>query len=1551
MADGYNIKIGLDSRAAERGVKSFTSALTSSFKALREFDKKATDAFKALDQFSKLNTSNVGKSMKGVGAAVNELNKIKINKTLVNNLQSLSRALNGVRFTGGDSLKKLPEALKGLNAIKINTSVVTSLNELKAATKGFTGPPKGLAEWPKVIAKFGAVKFGTSLPNNLSALKTAMRGFSGPSKSAMNLPVFLKQLSTHRISPSMAANLAALKASVSGFTGPSARAGTNLASLLNAMKGANAAQINQIAAALQRLNGIRINIGGGNGLSQFQRGLGQTNTAMRDLAHQSSVLQAAMGTFQAAVGGLSLVGFAQSIYETGAAYQSLQRTLGSVAASQEEVASHLQFIDQLTTKMPISIEAAATSYKKFAVAAGLSGMSIKDTQETFENFSTGFSAMGLSVESQKYAFIALEQMVSKGQVQMEELKTQLGDHLPGAVQLMATALDVPVAKLMKMIEAGEVTSDAIIKMGKTVKTQFSAAAEAAVNSTQGQFTALQNAWWKFKDAIFNSGFDSALGAMAKSLADIMSSDKAIAFAKRLGDAFSRAFEAIAVGVAVLADNEETVVNFFKAFAAYSAITAAAQAMRLLSSPVLLVAASFALLSSGSKEASAALLVLGGAAVIKGITNIGGALNKLASRAMLVAGGLMLVAVALDRLFNNGDATKSMVSGIKSMVDYMGTAVSGMGDSMGGSLGAIYDKAGEAAKKFADEQEVIAKANFTNEKTMAHNAEERARQEREKLVTLSDQAIKLWEQINPIGKANEEYQKQLKLLDEIAKKRNLTDEQKGTFRKILDAQSLEDRDPMAAQLKDMREELANAKAKTAEQRAFNDAKKLEQDMLKKGVEMSAEQVKAAEDYYKAIAKMNGELGNGFERWAATVGDFNDNVQEAIKDSIGELSNELAAFATGAEADFGKLAQSILQKFAQIALDAMFKDVLGAMGMDGEKNGASAADAALAKIASMGSTINTQMVNLYTNGLNIDGAPADSGLSNLAAHPVIPVERGELPLIPGTTQMYPEASSLRRKAGELDASRTVANAAAGPATITPDVKLKDAGDLIGDVMANGDTSAVKINNAEVKLPEAVATKGLGLMDVSPSFKQDAFGTGGPQGKWNEVGNYVARGADKVDPRLKDILETTAERTGLKVDAYSGWRPYTGKPGGTGAHTKGLATDVKLIDPNTGKSLSPANKDGHYQTAVGFREQEKFAQVSRQVQMEKYPELKDDYRWGGYFNSKSGPRGYGALDGMHYDLDGRGQGRMGGGSWKNGLTPQMRAAYPGIQSQGMGAGANMAAPQQTVPPIDATVTNSIQKVNTELGKTGAALDQAYPGMQQLNTTVQQTGSQSQMAAQQKQMATQTEVMGAQQASMGMQQAGINAQQAGPQFMQAGVQIGQAGAAAQTAGTQAATTTPGLGQFGTGIQSLLGPLSSAIPGLGQFGSALISLLGSLGGGGGGMGIFKEGGLSTQPVQTMNVPHFAEGTANTSGGIPSVLHPNEAVIPLTRGRKVAVEMGDDSGSKRQENIDNVSSTGMRDRPTINVNITTPDPNAFRKSKRQVQMDLASSYQRSMQKA
>lgn len=85
---------------------------------------------------------------------------------------------------------------------------------------------------------------------------------------------------------------------------------------------------------------------------------------------------------------------------------------------------------------------------------------------------------------------------------------------------------------------------------------------------------------------------------------------------------------------------------------------------------------------------------------------------------------------------------------------------------------------------------------------------------------------------------------------------------------------------------------------------------------------------------------------------------------------------------------------------------------------------------------------------------------------------------------------------------------------------------------------------------------------------------------------------------------------------------------------------------------------------------------------------------------------------------------------------------------------------------------------------------------------------------------------------------------------------------------------------------------------------------------------MFADGGyVGAGSVDWSSVPHYAEGTTDTSG-IPAVVHPGEAIIPLSGGRKVPVEMGDQQSSPQ------FNST---------FNIHTKDADSFRQSQGQIQ--------------
>jgi spore germination cell wall hydrolase CwlJ-like protein len=128
------------------------------------------------------------------------------------------------------------------------------------------------------------------------------------------------------------------------------------------------------------------------------------------------------------------------------------------------------------------------------------------------------------------------------------------------------------------------------------------------------------------------------------------------------------------------------------------------------------------------------------------------------------------------------------------------------------------------------------------------------------------------------------------------------------------------------------------------------------------------------------------------------------------------------------------------------------------------------------------------------------------------------------------------------------------------------------------------------------------------------------------------------DLPDARLVDVMRRTAAKSPYNVVMFSGYRP-----GDSRLHGGKIATDVYLVDPNTGIALP------NLKSAYGFAPMEEFAQLARATQQEVYPKLNDTFRWGGYFSGGEGK--YGAVDLMHFDLGPTW--KMAGGDWENGLT----------------------------------------------------------------------------------------------------------------------------------------------------------------------------------------------------------------------------------------------------------------------------------------------------------
>jgi tape measure domain-containing protein len=147
------------------------------------------------------------------------------------------------------------------------------------------------------------------------------------------------------------------------------------------------------------------------------------------------------------------------------AYLEAQRlALRNVITSQTEYANSLAFLDRISNKYGQDITILTESYKSFIAASEESGLSLKERNRIYESIVKSGAALNLTNDQIQGSLLAVSQMFSKGNVQAEELRGQLGERLPGAFGLAAKALGVTEAKLNDMLKQGQVLAKDLLPL-------------------------------------------------------------------------------------------------------------------------------------------------------------------------------------------------------------------------------------------------------------------------------------------------------------------------------------------------------------------------------------------------------------------------------------------------------------------------------------------------------------------------------------------------------------------------------------------------------------------------------------------------------------------------------------------------------------------------------------------------------------------------------------------------------------------------------------------------------------------------------------------------------------------------------------------------------------------------------------------------------------------------------------------------------------------------------------------------------------------------------
>ncbi|MCX0974891.1 tape measure protein [Escherichia coli] len=243
--------------------------------------------------------------------------------------------------------------------------------------------------------------------------------------------------------------------------------------------------------------------------------INNTSDAFNNLASNAIKLS---GAFYSVMGALNAY---KAIMNAGLKRDSAQRVAKFVLgdkASEAEV-----FIRNLADKTGLNISEGLSSYAKFAAGAQGS-MSQDETQQLFGNATAMSRLMGLSNDELNGILKAFEQMASKGKIQAEELRGQLGDRMAGAFKLFAEALGMTATELDKAMKDGKIlSSDTLPKVAKQMGLMIDKAggwAEVA-KSTQTALGKLANNWDDTLVRVF-SGSQDELNGFLSSLSNLLS---------------------------------------------------------------------------------------------------------------------------------------------------------------------------------------------------------------------------------------------------------------------------------------------------------------------------------------------------------------------------------------------------------------------------------------------------------------------------------------------------------------------------------------------------------------------------------------------------------------------------------------------------------------------------------------------------------------------------------------------------------------------------------------------------------------------------------------------------------------------------------------------------------------------------------------------------------------------------------------------------------------------------------------------------------------------
>jgi tape measure domain-containing protein len=384
----------------------------------------------------KINVGDASSSLAAINANLTtlktQLDSFKGSSSLETTLQRISQ-MTGFSKTVSDNVDKLAKALQGLE------NAGSAANALSSVSKS--------------MERLDGLKIGTVV-TNITRLTSALSTLQAPP----SLHRFANDLNT----------IATAATALQGKVG-------TLKSAINALN--SPPGLLKIADDATKAEGSVSKLAG----------------SMKFLGSATSVATGLIAGFGISLGGVGIAQFVTSAWDASRAVTQFNTQLTGVTGSGTMAAAELNYVKTAAINMGLPLKEALKGYQGLMQAFQGKEGGAENAKTIFEGFSTALAALGANSEQSERTFRALTQMVNKGKITAEEFTQQLGDGVIPAMRVMEQATGKSSAEIFKLMEAGELGVNELVKMAETLKLRFGPSLAEALNTPMGAMNQLNSA--------------------------------------------------------------------------------------------------------------------------------------------------------------------------------------------------------------------------------------------------------------------------------------------------------------------------------------------------------------------------------------------------------------------------------------------------------------------------------------------------------------------------------------------------------------------------------------------------------------------------------------------------------------------------------------------------------------------------------------------------------------------------------------------------------------------------------------------------------------------------------------------------------------------------------------------------------------------------------------------------------------------------------------------------------------------------------------------------